>query len=277
MNRIYLIALCVLIASPSFASDTQFASDFEPLGQGRVLKQPIFKVDGIPVLRYIPKGKAPYWYEDQSRDRVDHVTGKQIDCNWIGPRVTPSILGSTHSAGTKELYESYQQNNLTQQQYTNKLLTEALTVFDEDGIGCHYLVHTDGTIYSLLPEAYRAYWAGESFWPSIDNKFGEGPLYWCNDVNSHSLSVMIVNGAFDREDKTIQHFDLPEPQVNSLLALSRHLAHRYPNIESKNVVRYSDVKRGVVEGFEGKQIPGPNFPMEEIRKLFKGEDSSAEK
>ncbi len=214
-----------------------------------MLTKGVFEASNMEINGRVVQKYAPFEQTREglnSRKRIDRVTAtKSAQGFWEGTEVTPSILGFTHSAGQKGDSD-------------DELLRKALKIFEETEIGCHYLIHTSGQIYQLVPEESRAFWAGVSHWPAAGKTNPSGK----NDVNSHSLSIMVVSGAYDLDPHTIQYLPFPDAQIASTMALSEDIARRYP-ILPENIVRYSDVKQ-----FGGKLIPGPAFPMEQIKALF---------
>lgn len=94
------------------------------------------------------------------------------------------------------------------------------------GIGYHFYIRKDGTIYRGRPE---------------------------NAIGSHSPSVnskafgIALEGNFNEEQLTLE-------QKNSVIELSRYLMKKY-NI--KNLKRHKDVRP--------TECPGKNFPFEEVK------------
>lgn len=103
-------------------------------------------------------------------------------------------------------------------------------------VSSHYIVHEDGRIVQMVPEAKRAWHAGASFWNGI------------TDVNSASIGIEIVNGG--------HAFGSPPfapSQIAAVRALCRSIMARHP-ITPANVVGHSDVAPG------RKCDPGEHFP-----------------
>jgi len=103
-------------------------------------------------------------------------------------------------------------------------------------VSSHYLVHEDGLIDQLVPEARRAWHAGVSSW--------EGE----RDINSRSIGIEIVNPGHDGG-----YPDFPEAQIDAVIALCRDIIARRP-IRADRVVAHSDVAPA------RKQDPGEKFP-----------------
>jgi N-acetylmuramoyl-L-alanine amidase len=107
-------------------------------------------------------------------------------------------------------------------------------------VSCHYLVHEDGRIVQLVPEARRAWHAGESSWA------GE------SDINSRSIGIEIVNPGHD-----LGYPDFPPAQIAALIALCRDIAARH-GIRVDRVLAHSDVAP------LRKQDPGEKFPWDAL-------------
>jgi N-acetylmuramoyl-L-alanine amidase len=104
-------------------------------------------------------------------------------------------------------------------------------------LSAHYLVHEDGRIIQLVPEARRAWHAGISSW--------EGKT----DLNSHSIGIEIVNPGH-----SYGYPDFPEPQIAAVIALCRDILARHPAILPHHVLAHSDVAPS------RKNDPGEKFP-----------------
>lgn len=118
--------------------------------------------------------------------------------------------------------------------YTAMKSAEAARVRLCDGqaeVSAHYLVDYDGTVFSLVEEAARAWHAGAGQWGGI------------TDVNSHSIGIELQN------DGT-QPF--PEPQMAALEALLAAIMERW-GIGPDGVIGHEDCAPG------RKSDPGPRF------------------
>jgi N-acetylmuramoyl-L-alanine amidase len=104
-------------------------------------------------------------------------------------------------------------------------------------LSAHYLVHEDGRIIQLVPEARRAWHAGVSCW--------EGKT----DTNSRSIGIEIVNPGHSHG-----YPDFPEPQIEAVIALCRDILTRNPAILPHRVLAHSDVAPS------RKNDPGEKFP-----------------
>ncbi len=89
-------------------------------------------------------------------------------------------------------------------------------------VSCHYLVDEAGRITQMVPEAMRAWHAGEGFWA------GE------TDINSASIGVEIHNPGHEAG-----YPDFPEAQMRAVEALALDILSRHP-IPARNVLAHSD-------------------------------------
>ena len=103
-------------------------------------------------------------------------------------------------------------------------------------VSSHYLVHEDGRIDQLVPEARRAWHAGLSSWKGVA------------DINSCSIGIEIVNPGHE-----FGYRDFPDAQIEAVISLCRDIIarHRIPNAR---VLAHSDVAPA------RKQDPGEKFP-----------------
>jgi len=93
----------------------------------------------------------------------------------------------------------------------------------ESGVSCHYLVDEAGRITQMVPEAMRAWHAGEAYWA------GE------RDINSASIGIEIANPGHDAG-----YPDFPEAQMQALEALSLDILARH-TMPPQRVLAHSDV------------------------------------
>jgi N-acetylmuramoyl-L-alanine amidase len=103
-------------------------------------------------------------------------------------------------------------------------------------VSCHYFVHEDGRILSLVPEDRRAWHAGAGSWADA------------TDINSRSIGIEIANAGHPG--------GLPpylDAQIEALIALCRDIVGRHP-IPAHRVLAHSDVAPG------RKLDPGEHFP-----------------
>jgi len=106
----------------------------------------------------------------------------------------------------------------------------------EAKVSSHYLVHEDGRIFQLVPEARRAHHAGVSSWA------GE------TDINSRSIGIEIVNPGHDGG-----YPDFPMRQIAAVITLCRGIVARRA-IPRERVLAHSDVAPS------RKRDPGEKFP-----------------
>lgn len=104
------------------------------------------------------------------------------------------------------------------------------------GVSAHYFVFEDGRLVQCVPEARRAWHAGEASWA------GEA------DINSRSVGVEIVNPGH-----AINYTDFPDAQIATVIALARDILARQP-IPPHRVLGHSDVAP------LRKDDPGEKFP-----------------
>ncbi|HEY1545422.1 MAG TPA: N-acetylmuramoyl-L-alanine amidase [Xanthobacteraceae bacterium] len=107
-------------------------------------------------------------------------------------------------------------------------------------VSSHYLVFEDGRVFQLVPEARRAYHAGESSW--------EGTT----DINSRSIGIEIGNQGHDFGSPAF-----PEAQIERVIALCRDIVARW-SIAPWRVLAHSDVAPS------RKRDPGEAFPWRRL-------------
>ena len=104
------------------------------------------------------------------------------------------------------------------------------------GVSCHYAVDEAGRITQMVPEALRAWHAGEAIWA------GE------SDINSASIGIEIHNPGHE-----LGYPDFPEAQLAAVEALCRDIIARH-GIRPERVLAHSDVAP------TRKKDPGEKFP-----------------
>jgi N-acetylmuramoyl-L-alanine amidase len=104
------------------------------------------------------------------------------------------------------------------------------------GVSCHYGVDEAGRITQMVPEALRAWHAGEAFWAGQ------------SDINSASIGIEIHNPGHE-----LGYSDFPEAQLAAVEALCRDIVDRH-GIRPERVLAHSDVAP------TRKKDPGEKFP-----------------
>jgi N-acetylmuramoyl-L-alanine amidase len=107
-------------------------------------------------------------------------------------------------------------------------------------VSAHYVVLEDGRIVQCVPEAKRAWHAGESSWAGEE------------DINSCSIGIEIVNGGHD-----LGYPDFPLRQIAAVIALCRSIMLRR-KVPLHRVLAHSDVAPA------RKQDPGEKFPWHSL-------------
>ncbi len=103
-------------------------------------------------------------------------------------------------------------------------------------VSAHYIVHEDGRIVQMVPEAARAWHAGKGSWQGVE------------DVNSFSIGIEIVN-----KGHAFGYPHFPAWQIAEVIALCRDIVRRY-RILPQRVLAHSDTALG------RKVDPGEKFP-----------------
>ena len=104
-------------------------------------------------------------------------------------------------------------------------------------VSAHYVVFEDGRIVQCVPEARRAWHAGESSWA------GE------TDINSCSIGIEIVNPGHE-----FGYPDFPLRQTAAVISLCKSIIIRRGPINGDRILAHSDVAPA------RKQDPGEKFP-----------------
>ncbi|NIY77386.1 N-acetylmuramoyl-L-alanine amidase [Thalassospira sp. HF15] len=110
----------------------------------------------------------------------------------------------------------------------------------ESSVSSHYLIEEDGRIFQLVDEEKRAWHAGVGHWQE------------CDDVNSHSIGIEIVNPGHE-----FGYSSFPEIQITSVIALcTQILAHHH--IPASRIIAHSDMAP------DRKEDPGELFPWRHL-------------
>jgi N-acetylmuramoyl-L-alanine amidase len=110
----------------------------------------------------------------------------------------------------------------------------------KSNVSCHYLIDEQGRVTQMVPEAERAWHAGQSHWAGED------------DVNSASIGIEIVNKGHD-----LGYEDFPDEQIDAVIALSKDIIERH-GISPRYVLGHSDVAP------RRKKDPGEKFPWRKL-------------
>jgi len=113
-------------------------------------------------------------------------------------------------------------------------------------VSSHYVVDEDGKVLQLVPEARRAWHAGQSSWQ------GE------SDINSRSIGIEIANPGH-----SFGYPDFPQAQIVAVIALCRDIVTRH-RIRADRVLAHSDVAP------QRKLDPGEKFPWAELHRAGVG-------
>jgi N-acetylmuramoyl-L-alanine amidase len=115
----------------------------------------------------------------------------------------------------------------------------------ESQVSAHYIVHEDGRVVQMVPEAARAWHAGASSW------HGE------TDMNSRSIGIEIANRGHLNADPANPPAPFDPRQIESVMALCKGIMARW-NIQPERVLGHSDIAPG------RKIDPGELFPWSDF-------------
>nr|WP_237709672.1 N-acetylmuramoyl-L-alanine amidase [Microbulbifer agarilyticus] len=140
-----------------------------------------------------------------------------------------------------------------------------LTQPSSSPVSSHYLIpehndpsypHDDLRVYQLVDEHRRAWHAGPSWWEDR------------SQLNDHSIGIEIVNQSYCRpptestpgiEAEQVCFFPEFDPeQIDLVIALSKDILARYPDITPTRVVGHGDI----IPHY--KIDPGPKFPWQKL-------------
>ncbi len=107
-------------------------------------------------------------------------------------------------------------------------------------VSSHYLVEEDGTIFQLVDEDKRAWHAGRGQWQE------------CEDVNSGSIGIEIVNPGHE-----FGYRAFPDIQIDAVITLCRDILTRH-DIRSDRIIAHSDMAP------DRKEDPGELFPWDRL-------------
>jgi N-acetylmuramoyl-L-alanine amidase len=109
-------------------------------------------------------------------------------------------------------------------------------------VSAHYTIDEDGTVYVHVPEARRAWHAGQSHWAGA------------SDINARSIGIELVNPGHE-----FGYREFAPAQIGSLMTLCHSILMRHP-IPSSRVLGHSDVAPA------RKKDPGELFPWHRLAK-----------
>src|SRR6478752_3027915 len=109
-------------------------------------------------------------------------------------------------------------------------------------VSAHYTIDEDGTVYSHVPEARRAWHAGVGHWAGA------------SDINARSIGIELVNPGHE-----FGYREFPDTQIAALTTLCHSILMRHP-IPSARVLGHSDVAPA------RKDDPGELFPWQRLAK-----------
>ena len=109
----------------------------------------------------------------------------------------------------------------------------------DSNVSAHYVVFENGRIVQCVPEAFRAWHAGMSFWA------GEA------DINSSSIGIEIVNPGHE-----FGYPNFPLRQTAAVISICRSVITRRGPISADRILGHSDVAPA------RKQDPGEKFPWD---------------
>jgi N-acetylmuramoyl-L-alanine amidase len=113
-------------------------------------------------------------------------------------------------------------------------------------VSAHYLVEEDGRVFALVPEARRAWHAGQSFWRGETN------------INAMSIGVEIVNPGHE-----FGYRPFPAAQVAAVIDLLGDIRSRW-TIPDERLLGHSDVAP------DRKTDPGELFPWKTLAEAGHG-------
>ena len=113
-------------------------------------------------------------------------------------------------------------------------------------VSAHNLVEEDGRIFSLVPEARRAWHAGRSFWRGD------------TDINARSVGVEIVNPGHE-----FGYRAFPDAQIDAVIELVADIRSRW-SVDDACILGHADVAP------DRKEDPGELFPWRRLAEAGHG-------
>ena len=148
-----------------------------------------------------------------------------------------------------------------------------LTQPSDRPVSSHYLIPEPGDpsyerhrmrVYQLVPEARRAWHAGDSSWGGKiglnDQSIG---IELVNQTYCHTSSVE-NNGSDGQKPRICFYPDFADGQIDLLVALLAKIRERHPDIQPTRIVGHADIAP------DRKIDPGPRFPWQRLYRLGYG-------
>ena len=122
-------------------------------------------------------------------------------------------------------------------------------------VSSHYFIKNNGDVLNMVPDLYKAWHAGISYWNNY------------NSLNKYSIGIEINNPGHSYKYKKFA-----SKQINSLMRLLKYLIKKY-KIKKKNVLGHSDISPN------RKKDPGEKFPWKKLaqKNLCKWHDLNEKK
>ena len=109
-------------------------------------------------------------------------------------------------------------------------------------VSSHYFIKNNGEVLTMVPDLYKAWHAGISFWNGY------------NSLNKYSIGIEISNPGHNHRYKKFLR-----KQINSLSILLKYLMKKY-KIPKENILGHSDISPS------RKKDPGEKFPWKKLAK-----------
>jgi len=159
--------------------------------------------------------------------------------------------------------------------HTSEDFQGSLDILTKDSsrpVSSHYLVPEPGDpsytdkklkVYQLVPEAGRAWHAGNSYWAGKTalNDMSVG-IEIVNQTYCRNASQPASVGETEQAPARICFFpDFPESQLTMVIDLLKGITERHPDVKPTDIVGHSDIAP------QRKIDPGPRFPWQRLYKL----------
>lgn len=126
----------------------------------------------------------------------------------------------------------------------SKCADDIIAVFNHREVSAHYVMDLEGHITQCVPDEYRAWHAGLSYWRDYGSSKQD------NDINSRSLGIEICS-------TNMGQVPYNDAQIKSLIGFCKEKTLEY-NISPYNVVGHSDIAA------TRKADPGKEFPWKKL-------------